>query len=89
MMNQLFERRSNRQQFLRRRGEQTYASIVVAPPSNHMKTINNGLTPMEIDATHHQGPLSNAKKQQRWANQLCLYYGGPGHIAITYPHNPK
>ena len=87
--NRLFERRSERQQFLRPRGDQTYASIVAAPPSNPIQTINDAPTPMEIDATRRRGPLSNAEKQRRWANWLCLYCGGPGHIAITCPHKPK
>jgi hypothetical protein len=87
--NRLFERRSERQQFLRPRGDQTYASIVASPPSNPIQTINDAPTPMEIDATRRRGPLSNAEKQRRWANRLCLYCGGPGHIAITCPHKPK
>jgi hypothetical protein len=53
------------------------------------KTINDAPTPMEIDATRRWGPLSNAEKQHHWANRLCLYCGGPGHIAITCPHKPK
>jgi hypothetical protein len=88
--NRLFERRSERQQVLRPRTEQTYASIVATPPSNPIQAMNDGPAPMEIDSTsRRRGPLSNAEKQRRWANRLCLYCGGPGHIAITCPHKPK
>jgi hypothetical protein len=87
--NRLFERRSERQKFLRPRGNQTYASIVATPSSNPIQTINDAPTPMEIDATRRRGPLSNAEKKRRWANRLCLYCRGPGHIAITCPHKPK
>jgi hypothetical protein len=88
--NRLFERRSERQQVFRPRTEQTYASIVGTPPSNSIQAINDGPAPMEIDSTsRRRGPLSNAEKQRRWANRLCLYCGGPGHIAITCPHKPK
>jgi hypothetical protein len=87
--NRLFERHSERQQFLRPRGDQTYASIIAGPPSNPIQVINDGPTPMEIDTTRHREPLSNVEKQRRWANRLCLYCGGPGHIAITCPHKPK
>jgi hypothetical protein len=44
---------------------------------------------VRADGTRCRGPLSNAEKQRCWANQLCLYCGGPGHIAITCPHKPK
>ena len=44
---------------------------------------------MEIDTTRRWGPLSEEEKQQRRANRLCLYCGGPGHIAVNYPHRPK
>jgi hypothetical protein len=33
--------------------------------------------------------LPEAEKQRRRANRLCLYCGGPGHIAIHCPHRPK
>ena len=46
-------------------------------------------TPMEIDMTRRRGPLSDEEKQRRRANRLCLYCGGPGHIAIHCPHRPR
>ena len=92
--NRLFERRSERQQMSTRlRSEQTYASALASPPLAPMQVSNpnsfNGPTPMEIDAARRRGPLSEAEKQRRRANRLCLYCGGPGHIAIHCPHRPK
>ena len=91
--NRLFERRSERQLMSRPRTDQTYASVVASTPSSttqtsHM-TPSSGPSPMEIDVTRRRGPLSEAEKQRRRANRLCLYCGGPGHIAITCPHRPK
>jgi hypothetical protein len=47
---------------------------------------NNGPAPMEIDATKQNAPtfhrkLSNEEKARRRSLNLCLYCGGPGHIA--------
>ena len=44
---------------------------------------------MEVDAARRRGPLSDAEKQRRRTNRLCLYCGGPGHIAIHCPHRPR
>ena len=33
-----------------------------------------------------RGPLSEEEKQRQCANRLCLYCGGPGHIAINCSH---
>ena len=91
--NRLFERRSERQQFSRTRVEPTYASIVANRSQSYSQPLNsfqgNGPTPMEIDAARRRGPLSEAEKQRRRANRLCLYCGGPGHIAIQCPHRPR
>ena len=46
-------------------------------------------TPMEIDMTQQRGPLSDEEKQRRRANHLCLYCGGPGHIAIHCSRRPR
>jgi 5-methylcytosine-specific restriction endonuclease McrA len=41
--------------------------------------MNDGPAPMEIDWTSHRwGLLSNAEKQWRRANHLCLYCGRLG-----------
>jgi hypothetical protein len=88
--NRLFERRSERQQTFRFRPEQTYASVVATPTQVPRPSSMDCPTPMEIDSTtRRRGPLSDAEKQRRWANRLCLYCGGPGHIALSCPHKPK
>ena len=90
--NRLFERRSERQLMSRQKTDQTYASIVASTPTSTTQTHmipSSGPSPMEIDVTRRRGPLSEAEKQRRRANRLCLYCGGPGHIAITCPHRPK
>jgi 6-phosphogluconolactonase/glucosamine-6-phosphate isomerase/deaminase len=75
----------------RTRSEPTYASTVAKPfPRESFNTSpTNTLTPMEIDTTRRRGPLSEEEKQRRRANRLCLYCGGPGHIAVNCPHCPK
>ena len=87
--NLLFERRSELQ--FQMRSEPTYASIVAKPfPRESFNTSpTNTPTPMEIDTTRRRGPLSEEEKQRRRANRLCLYCGGPGHIAVNCPHRPK
>ena len=75
----------------RTRSEPTYASIVAKPFARESYNASpaNTPTPMEIDTTHHHGPLSKEEKQRRRANRLCLYCGGPGHIAVNCPHRPR
>ena len=72
---------------------QTYASVVASTPTSTTKISHmipsSGPSPMEINVTHCRGPLSEAEKQQHQANLLCLYCGGLGDIAVTYPHRPK
>ena len=46
-------------------------------------------TPMEIDMTQWRGPLSDEEKQRHRANRLCLYCGGPGHIALHCLRRPR
>ena len=90
--NRLFERRSERQQLMvRSRVEPTYASVAARPLSRQSSNITpmDVPTPMEIEATRRRGPLSDEEKQRRRANRLCLYCGGPGHIAINCPNRPK
>ena len=68
---------------LRRQPEQTYASVVATPPQVSRPITKDGPTLMEIESTQRRGPISNAKKQRRRAQCLCLYCGGPGHIAVN------
>ena len=87
--NRLFERRSERQlQIPRPRPEPTYASVAAKPFARDVSQANTP-TPMEIDTMRRRGPLSEEEKQRRRANRLCLYCGGPGHIAINCPHRPR
>ena len=75
------------------RTDQIYASVVASTPTSTTQTSHmipsTGPSPMEIDVTRRRGPLSEIAKQGCRANHLCLYFGGPGHIAITCPHRPK
>ena len=87
--NRLFERRSERQQMLWRQPEQTYAFVVATPPQVSRPITRDDQTLMEIESTQHRGPLSDAEKQRRWAHRLCLYCGGPGHVAVNCPHKPR
>ena len=100
--NRLFERRCERQQQITRsRFTPTYASVaaqssarqayshVPTPRQTRSPTPMDSPTPMEIDVTWRRGPLSEEEKQRRRANRLCLYCGGPGHIAIHCPHRPR
>ncbi len=43
-----------------------------------------GPTPMQIDAAKFK-PLTKAEKLHRRTNNLCLYYGNPGHIVRQCP----
>ena len=87
-----FERRSERQlQMPRTRSEPRYASVVTKPFTRESYNVSptNNPTPMEIDTTRRRGPLLEKEKQQRQANQLCLYCDGSGHIAVNCPHRPR
>lgn len=59
-----------------------------APPrsQNHHYTplpSSTTSTPMEIDAirTKPRGPLTNEERARRFAENLCMYCGGSGHVA--------
>ncbi len=43
-----------------------------------------GPAPMQIDTAKFK-PLTEAQKLRRRINNLCLYYGNPGHIARQCP----
>ena len=75
----------------RARSEPTYASVVAKPfpRESYNVTLVNTPTPIEIDTTRRRGPLSEEEKQRRGANRLCIYCGGPRHIAVNCPHRPK
>ena len=75
----------------RARSEPTYASVVVEhfPRESYNASLVNTPTPMEIDTTRRHGALSKEEKQRHRANRLCLYCGGPRHIAVNCPHRPR
>ena len=100
--NRLFERRCERQQQITRsRYTPTYASVTAqssprqtynpapTPRQTRSPAPMDRPTPMEIDMTQRRGPLSEEEKQRRRANRLCLYCGGPGHIAIHCSRRPR
>ena len=68
-----------------------FASVVAKPfpRESYNVSLVNTPTPMEIDTTRCRGPLSEEEKQRCRANRLCLYCGGPGHIAVKCPHRPR
>ena len=75
----------------RARSEPTYASVVAKPfprQSYNARSVSTP-TPMEIDTTRRRGLLSEEEKQRCRTNRLCLYCGGPGHIAVNCPHRPR
>lgn len=47
------------------------------------RTTTQGGTRMDLSNTRK--PLTDAEKQHRRDNRLCLYCGEPGHVAITCP----
>ncbi|KAE8262024.1 hypothetical protein A4X09_0g7552 [Tilletia walkeri] len=51
----------------------------------HVKPVATGPVPMQLDASQRRGPLTEAEKQRRRDNNLCLYCGGSGHMATTCP----
>lgn len=57
-----------------------YKSSNQAHHSSPVHTLGTGPTPMEVDSI--RGPLSQAEKDRRRKNNLCLYCGNPGHRAL-------
>ncbi|ORZ33786.1 hypothetical protein BCR44DRAFT_350387 [Catenaria anguillulae PL171] len=44
---------------------------------------------MVVDALQMRGPISDAEKQRRLDNNLCLYCGKPGHSANACPNKRR
>ncbi len=67
----------------------------VAPAPPHSAAFprghdDGGIRPMELDGVTVPRPkLTDQEKDYRRMNGLCLYCGGPGHIALNCPRTPK
>ena len=60
-----------------------------APAPVNVSISTPGPVPMQLDNTQRRGPLTEAEKQRRRDNKLCLYCGEPGHIANVCPNKSK
>lgn len=61
----------------------------VFPPGPRVRD-DGGTRPMELDGVSIPRPkLTDQEKEYRRTNGLCLYCGGPGHIALNCPRTPK
>lgn len=51
------------------------------------QTENSSVVPMEIDATTttRKGPITQAERERRIQNHLCMYCGDSGHVVKTCP----
>ncbi|KAI8986115.1 hypothetical protein BD414DRAFT_507851 [Trametes punicea] len=64
-------------------------TVTMANPAPHISSVPSGnVVPMEIDA-FRQGPLSQAEKDCRHHEGLCLYCGKSGHIISKCPNGAK
>lgn len=55
---------------------------------NYRGTPSNATVPMEIDAVKHK-PLTNAERERRRKDNLCLYCGNAGHRVLDCPELAK
>lgn len=55
-------------------------------PSAPSSSSNNDVVPMEIDATKHRGPLTDAERDYRRQNHLCYYCGKGKHSVQECPN---
>jgi hypothetical protein len=72
--------------------------VPVVPPARRtftpvtpmVRTSFTGPVPMEVDATSRpRGPLSDAEKERRRRDGLCLYCASKGHQVINCPIAPR
>jgi hypothetical protein len=91
----LFERRQDRSRRLRDTTPPTTSSVYKnSTPSKPSLTSSSalsnsgytGIAPMELGATRQ---VTEAERQRRRENNLCLYCGLPGHIIRQCPTRPK
>ncbi|KAE8179309.1 hypothetical protein CF335_g9639, partial [Tilletia laevis] len=83
--NRLQERRNRSRP--RGSGSNTHGSTTFSSsPSHASASASSGPVPMDLDATAPRyQPLTDAEKQRRRDNKLCLYCGKPNHIAFNCP----
>ncbi|CAD7061464.1 unnamed protein product, partial [Tilletia caries] len=83
--NRLQERRNRSRP--RGSGSNTHVSTTFSSsPSHASAPASSGPVPMDLDATAPRyQPLTDAEKQRRRDNKLCLYCGKPNHIAFNCP----
>lgn len=72
----------------------TRLAVVPVPPAAPAATFGpvinaDGTVPMDLSAGRVRGPLTDEEKQRRRAQNLCLYCGGPGHVARLCPRRPQ
>ena len=79
--NRLFERRQER----RARDTRSPPPTQVSSSPKTLMEQNEIATPMQVDRSTIRGPLSAAEKRRRMEERLCLYCGGPNHIARLCP----
>ncbi|CEP12695.1 hypothetical protein [Parasitella parasitica] len=58
-------------------------------PKSNNNTVNNTATPMKLGLIDQHKPLSQAVKNFRRQNQLCLYCGNKGHMNSNCPNKKK
>ena len=54
-------------------------------PSNSTPTVTGGSTPMELDSSSSRR-ITEAEKQRRRENHLCMYCGGSNHFRANCPY---
>lgn len=86
---------------LKRNGQSANRNLPFIPastPAQHGRapaqsaTPSSAPTPMEIDAsvnTQRRGPLTQAERERRHKENLCLYCGMPGHRVNACPNRSK
>lgn len=57
----------------------TRAHLSATPSTTVTPSVTTGPWPMDVDAMQHKGPLTQAEKDFRRKNNLCMYCREPGH----------
>jgi hypothetical protein len=65
---------------------QTAPTVITSPPA----ASNDGTTPMELDYVGRERKrITNAEKERRRVNKLCMYCGDSGHFRQECPAIPR